>query len=332
MGDPKVVMASDRDRYILIWLAWSEEMRPRTLTAIRREIEDQVQGSRENVEIDVWLESPGGDANTAYKLALMLRDVACHIRVIVPDYAKSAATLLALAGNEIYLAPGAELGPLDAQMPEEGSIEGAISALSIAHAADAVAQDAVDLAGAGGALLLQQTGLSRAETLNAMLHFSAEFSEPLVRQLNPALVHRAKELLRVTARYATRLLERTANGKARHIAQELVENFPTHGFVIDRVEAEKLDLPVKRLDDYDLLPLLRPLHRAAEDDDYPLIEFVSLKSLLDGLQRNRTEDEPTTTEEKGTSNEQGEQAGAAPKSRRSSAKRKRKPAKRKQKR
>src|SRR4051812_34950208 len=108
-------------RYLLAWLDSKRSIQPATLVPIRRAIEDQVSQPRNRVEIDVWLESPGGDAHAAFKLALMLRDAARFVRVVVPDYAKSAATLLALAGDEIYLAPGAELGPLDAQMPEEGS-------------------------------------------------------------------------------------------------------------------------------------------------------------------------------------------------------------------
>jgi Serine dehydrogenase proteinase len=267
-------------RYVLVWLAWREEIEPSNLTTIRRQIEDLVREPREDVEVDVWLESPGGDAHTAYKLALMLRDIACHIRVAVPDYAKSAATLLALVGDEIFLAPGAELGPLDAQMPEEGSLSGAISALNIAHAADAVAEDAVALAGTGGAQLLRRTGLSRAETLSAMLDFSAKFCEPLVRQLNPTLVHQAKELLRVTARYAERLLEKTVQGKAAHIAKQLVENFPTHGFVIAYEDAKSLGLPVKHISDYELLEILRPIHRVTEDEDFPFIEFAALDEFL----------------------------------------------------
>jgi Serine dehydrogenase proteinase len=278
-------------RYLLIWLAYREEITSDTLVPIRRKIEDLVTEPRDEVEIDVWLESPGGDAHTAYKLALILRHVAGFIRVVVPDYAKSAATLLALVGDEIYLAPGAELGPLDAQMPEEGSLSGAISALSIAHAADAVAEDAVALAGTGGAQLLRRTGLSRAETLNAMLRFSAQFSEPLVRQLNPTLVHQAKESLRVTGRYAEQLLEKTTKGKAAHIASQLVETFPTHGCVIAYEEAKSLGLPVKHLSEYDLRDVLRLMHRFTEDDDYPLMEFSTIEEFLSEFEDD--EDEKT---------------------------------------
>lgn len=97
-------------RYTLVWFSM-DSMDSAKLVPVRRQIEDQIKEPQESVEIDLWLESPGGDVHVAYKLALMLRAAASKIRIIVPDYAKSAATLLALAGDEIYMAPGAELCP-----------------------------------------------------------------------------------------------------------------------------------------------------------------------------------------------------------------------------
>jgi hypothetical protein len=261
---------------------------PASLVPIRRQIEDNIKEQRDNVEIDVWLESPGGDAHTAFKLALMLRHAAKHIRVVIPDYAKSAATLLALAGHVIYVAPGAEMGPLDAQMPEEGSLAGSISALNIARAADEVARDAVALVVRGGLDVLRLTGLTRAQTFDTMLQFSAAFSEPLVRQLDPRVVHDAKQMLKVTKLYAERLLEETTVGnRAGRIATRLVEDFPTHGFVICFEEAKALGLPVRPIAEYDQLDVARPLHRAAEDGSelvglFTLEELLSLKEEDDG--------------------------------------------------
>lgn len=263
-------------RYLLIWLNSYASIDARQLSRVRWQIEDLVKEPRENVQIDVWLESPGGDAHAAYKLALILRHVASCIRVVVPDYAKSAATLLALAADELFLAPGAELGPLDAQVPEEGSVFGAISALNIARASDAVAKDALALAMKGAMQMVREANLSRVEALTAMLSFSATFSEPLVRQLDPRLVHQANELLRVTVRYAARLLANTCGeDQAISIAKELVEQFPTHGFVIARDEAEQLGLPVHALEKYDLLPLVQAYHRASESGE-AMIEFGPL--------------------------------------------------------
>jgi hypothetical protein len=267
------------ERYLLAWLDFQREIRRGSIAPIRREIEDQVSAPREDVEIDIWLDSPGGDAHAAYKLALMVRDAAAKVRVVIPDYAKSAATLLSVAGDEIFLAPGADMGPLDGQMLDEGSVSGQISALNIAWAADEVARDAVKMAVKGGVDLLTLTGLSRAQTIEAMLSFSAKFSEPLVCQLDPKVVHEAKQMLKVTTKYAEKLLQETGCHDPERVAKSLVETFPTHGYVISFDEAKGLGLPVRRLDEYDHADVVREFVRASETGAR-LVEFMPMEKVL----------------------------------------------------
>jgi len=58
--------------------------------------------------------SNGGDIDEAYILATYLQELAQEKLVFfIPRYAKSAATILALAGDEIVMLPVAELGPVD---------------------------------------------------------------------------------------------------------------------------------------------------------------------------------------------------------------------------
>jgi ATP-dependent protease ClpP protease subunit len=266
-------------RYLLAWIDRGERIERRTIAPIRRQMEDAISESREDAEIDIWLDSGGGDAHAAYKLALMARSAAAKVRVVIPDFAKSAATLLAVSGDEIYLAPGADMGPLDAQMHDEGSLEGQISALNIARAADEVARDAVSMAVNGGVEVLERTGLSRAETLEAMLAFSAGFSEPLVSQLDPKVVHHAKQLLKVTAKYAERLLHDVGCEDPAEVARALVMDFPTHGYVISIDQARDLGLPVQEIADYEHVDLVKKLLRGAEEG-VSIKTFVRLEEAL----------------------------------------------------
>lgn len=130
-----------------------------TVEQIRFALKDVDPTERETTTLDVWLESGGGDAHSAYKIGLIFRSVASFIRVVVPDYAKSAATLLSLVADEIYMAPAAELGPLDAQVTYEQ--EGiTISALDRARSIDDLTETAMDIALKGGGMVLQYTRLS----------------------------------------------------------------------------------------------------------------------------------------------------------------------------
>ncbi len=67
--------------------------------------------------LDLMLTSPGGDAETAVRLARMCHAERQDFRVIVPDTAASAATLLALAAESVVMSNSSALGPIDPQVP-----------------------------------------------------------------------------------------------------------------------------------------------------------------------------------------------------------------------
>ena len=69
--------------------------------------------------IDLMLHTPGGDVDAAEKLITLVRSATGEqgqLRVIVPDYAKSAGTLMALGANTIVMSDSSELGPIDPQV------------------------------------------------------------------------------------------------------------------------------------------------------------------------------------------------------------------------
>ena len=73
-----------------------------------------------NIEtLEVLVHSPGGHANTAYRLAKYFKGHAKRLHMLVPTTAKSAATLLCLNADAIYMGEFAELGPLDAQIRDD---------------------------------------------------------------------------------------------------------------------------------------------------------------------------------------------------------------------
>jgi len=65
----------------------------------------------------LMINCPGGDPNAAEKLLVMCRErFAKQFNVIVPDFAKSAATMIALGSDKILMGYLAELGPIDPQL------------------------------------------------------------------------------------------------------------------------------------------------------------------------------------------------------------------------
>lgn len=63
-----------------------------------------------------YIESPGGSAEAAEEIVECFRDKFEHVSFVISGEAKSAGTILALSGNEIYMTDSGSLGPIDAQI------------------------------------------------------------------------------------------------------------------------------------------------------------------------------------------------------------------------
>ncbi|BAS28525.1 SDH family Clp fold serine proteinase [Limnochorda pilosa] len=68
------------------------------------------------VPIDLILHTPGGLVLAAEQIAHALRRHPARVRVMVPHYAMSGGTLIALAADEIWMDENAVLGPVDPQL------------------------------------------------------------------------------------------------------------------------------------------------------------------------------------------------------------------------
>jgi hypothetical protein len=71
-----------------------------------------------NEDLDFLLQTPGGDTDAADKLISMVRTKVGtgRLRIIVPDFAKSAGTLMVLGADTVVMSDTSELGPIDPQI------------------------------------------------------------------------------------------------------------------------------------------------------------------------------------------------------------------------
>jgi hypothetical protein len=237
-------------------------------------LDDNLKTPPEETTIDVWLESPGGSASVAYKLFLELSHRCNELRFVIPDFAKSAATLLALGGDVIFMAPAAELGPLDAQIghPDREGVR--ISALDLANALGFLTEFATNLTVTGGYEVLEWTELPRVEVLREFSRFSARLLEPLMSKLDPHLIHQAKNELELAKQYAMNILRHrhvdheSGDMTGLEIADQLVKSFPAHEFLIGRDDAETIGLPVQKAEEYDKWDALKSFHRKFHEHSF----------------------------------------------------------------
>ncbi len=80
------------------------------------EILRAIRSAPKDKPIDFIIHTPGGLVLAATQIAKAIKDHPAETRVIVPHYAMSGGTLIALAADRIIMDPHAVLGPVDPQL------------------------------------------------------------------------------------------------------------------------------------------------------------------------------------------------------------------------
>jgi len=204
--------------------------------------------SVKNEDIDLLLQSSGGDIDKAEKIIYMCRQKSKSFRVIVADCAKSAATLICLAADSIVMGYTSELGPIDPQIVIR-TFEG--------EYLNRPAQSFLD-------------GLNRIIEESKKEGLSPAYF-PILQKYDPALIdfcHKAIERSRQFAeKWLKKYMCKNRVKDAEKIAKKLmnVKKYLSHGTVIEKDEAINLGLVVDYLEpDNPLWELIWLLHCSYE--------------------------------------------------------------------
>jgi len=210
-----------------------------------------------NQKVAILLDSPGGSAHVAYRVARMLHRHCGSYDVVVPRYAKSAATLLSLGAEKIFLGDHAEIGPLDVQITDPNR-EQVMSALEVVQSLERLNSEATQAVDIQMSILLQRSQKKVSALLPVATKFVAEMMRPLLEKIDVVEFTLMARLLKIGQDYAFRLLQNTHDEEeAEVIAAHLTKSYSDHGFVIDYEESTRIGLQIARPPD-DIRPLLTP--------------------------------------------------------------------------
>lgn len=92
---------------------------------------DRILRTVQSDKLKLGINTPGGQVNTAYKVSKNLMDRFDEIDVYVMEEAKSGGTTISFIGDNIYMGPMSELGPIEPQVPTD---EGMVSATTYRNA------------------------------------------------------------------------------------------------------------------------------------------------------------------------------------------------------
>jgi hypothetical protein len=204
--------------------------------------------------LDMIISSPGGDIEAAYLAARELRRRVQALTVYVPFRTKSAATLIALAADELVIGPLGELGPLDAQYKEKQAQDFPLSTSRLLL--DTALRELEERAGTcyDTAIhrILAQTKMRPFEACTKAAEFVGTLYGPLLAKLDPVRLAESARGLSLGRAYASRLLRRyrpaLTEDDRRLLLDRLVATYPAHSFIVDREEATELGLPVRTPD------------------------------------------------------------------------------------
>lgn len=197
--------------------------------------------------LDILIYSGGGDPHAAYKIIKhILKRTINKVNVIVPLFAKSAATLICLGADEIILGEMGELGPLDTQLPEaqEGDSTEHKSALNYSKALEQLQLYAIQTMDAATMLIIERSGLKIADSIDLAVKLTGEIVATLYSQVDPRRLGESARALDIANQYGRRILENKGFSvqDSRELLENLIKGYSSHGFVLDADELRMLGL------------------------------------------------------------------------------------------
>ena len=171
----------------------------------------------------------------------------------MPDFAKSASTLVGLGADELWMSNTAEIGPLDAQIRDPHDPDQWISALDEFRSVDYLRTHSFEVLNEFAKMLKRTTSLPTRERLDLSINYTTKLMAPLYSHVDPLHFGGSHRSAEMGIEYGRRVMKRYAykdwsDSEVNQVLRALTWDYPSHSFVIDRMEAEEMGLLVKSLD------------------------------------------------------------------------------------
>ena len=174
--------------------------------------------------ITLLLDSPGGDVDAAEKMVHLLHEACAQpscttddLQIVVPNTAKSAATLIAIGADRILMSDSSELGPIDPQLLL--SDDYSVPVFALLRAYEEAEQRCIRHPDNGA--------------------FAAELGK-----FNATLVAEMRQVVSRARICAEKLLQRQGANSTEVAATLMdIDRFPSHGQMIDWRTAKAIGIP-----------------------------------------------------------------------------------------
>lgn len=216
--------------------------------AVRKALDARLEKRKKVVVI---LVTAGGLADAAYRASAYIQSNYDHVTFCVTGWCKSAGTLMAIGGNELIFSCTGEMGPLDVQVVVKDELAlNRDSGLIVDAAFDAMTDTAYKMFEKFliGIVSDSQGVITTRTAADIASQMTIGLMSPVFEKIDPLRMGTDQRLMNIGRDYAMRLNVKGQNLKGNEALNMLLNGYPSHGFVIDRREAETLFNNVKPLD------------------------------------------------------------------------------------
>jgi len=196
--------------------------------------------------LNLFLYTVGGDSLAGWALVSLVREFGETFGVIIPFRALSCGTLIALGADELIMAKGAQLSPVDPSLASPynpaapGQIQpGAVQLLPVS------VEDVIGYL----KLAREEASIKGDEGISKIMAVLSEKVHPMAL----GAVYRSREQIRLLASKLLGMHERDSE-KIKKLVDTLTKELPSHQYLISRKEAKgelglKISEPTLRLDE-----------------------------------------------------------------------------------
>lgn len=254
----------------------------------------QCRRRRRRKNVLLVLTTRGGDPSAAYRIARCFQRAYKTVEksdaktgrqeerkegdflVLVTSVCKSAGTILALGADKLFMSEHAELGPIDVQVRKPDEVGERTSGLTPIQALQFLENQSLVLFKRHFAALRFSDDLAFSTKMAADLatNITVGLLTPIYQQIDPIRLAEVDRFLRIASEYGERLGKNNLKDGA---LERLLVKYPSHGFVIDRDEANdlfiKVEEPCAELEE--LAKFFKVLADRTLDGDDNFVYFVS---------------------------------------------------------
>lgn len=205
--------------------------------------------------LNLILDCSGGYSDDAYKIADVIHEFCDSLTVIIPFKAKSAATLLSLAGQKILMGPLSELGPCDPMISVDESLitPSGVPVMPSETEEDRTKRKKRQMNALALRDFLEVAGILKRNERGEIAGYDCEKLLPFCEKgvLNPWLLGDFERSFKQACQFVENLLKRymfkddpDKLAIVPEITHKLAEGYYYHGYPISRREAQEMGLNV----------------------------------------------------------------------------------------